>query len=780
MDLLKYQWHFPENSPEIENNIKALQLAGLNYSPAFLRLCIQRGLNTKEFIEQATDQEPQLYHSPFLMFDMEKAINRLHQAIENNERILIYGDYDADGITSTLILAETLEIMGANFTYYLPNRLVDGYGPNLERYQEFVEKGVNLILTCDNGVAGFEAIDWAMSNGVDVIVSDHHEIQETLPNAYAIIHPRHPKGTYPFGELSGAGVALKLAHALLDELPTESLELAAIGTIADLVSLTDENRTIVLSGLNLMAETQRPGLLKLFENESVKLSEIDTDTVGFIIGPRLNAIGRLGDPTPALHLLQTLDEEEAETLLVLINEKNRQRQAIVTKIYENVVERINRLNKLPDIIIESDKSWPAGVLGIVASKICEKYHRPTILFEYQVESNRFRGSGRSFEGVHLFDWLSLAKETLAQFGGHSQAAGVTVNEKDWEVFKTKMSAIAKENEELLHQPSPLNIDLSLRASDLSEQLLNEISLLGPFGMDNPKPLITCDNTLLLKKREIGNTKQHIKFVIVDADDSKAVVEGIGFNKANLFEQMTVGDELRIAGYLTLNEWQGTRTVQIQLETIMQEGIQIRDFRASKFDQALLSIHNALFLCNNMQIKDWLEERLNASNEVSLYHLVNDERLKQFTHLVLVEPPNSLENFNHIMRDSNWEQLDLGVYLQESKWLSGMPKREEFAGLYRWLHQHGKEINIRENLSLISKQLSLPIPKLKCMISVFFEVGFVIIENGFASVKSFDSNAKIDLFNTDSFLKYQAAYQSEALLNYQTVNQIKTYINELRK
>lgn len=779
MSLIENHWQTPVTGGKIDEQLDKMKAAGLDFSPAFLRLCINRGLDSVEKILEATNPEPQLYHDPFLFYQMKRAIERLQQAIAAGELILIYGDYDADGITSTLILIEALEELGANFTYYLPNRLTDGYGPNIDRYQQFIEEGVRVILTCDNGVAGFEAIEYAQSQGVDVIVSDHHELQESLPSAYAIIHPRHPQGHYPFGELSGAGVALKLAHALLGELPINSMELAAIGTVADLVSLTDENRTIVKSGLKLMSETLRIGLEKMLVEESVNLRKINADTIGFVVGPRLNAVGRLGDPSPALELLKTIDDIEADHLLQKVNEQNKKRQAIVNDITQQVLEQIEKYATLPPIIIAAAPNWPAGVLGIVASKITERYHRPTIIFEYQQAEQRYRGSGRSIEGINLFDCLTENKTYLAQFGGHSQAAGLTVLEREWENFKTAMQSTMANYQAVFEKPKTLNVDMALPLTLATEEFVKEFQLLAPFGMDNPKPVFAFNEVELQQKRVIGNQHQHIKFSIYKEDTS---IEGIGFSKANLFSPINLDETFSLIGYLDINEWQGNRQVQIQVLDVKVKGIMIRDFRSSKFNNELLKNRHTAFFYQQSNLKGWLADRVHPSNTIISYdEWLNNPTLNlDLSHIALIEAPKNIEQFNRLMLNSNIKLVDLGVYLTESKWLAGMPSKAEFAAVYRWILGQKKGFDISKAIQVLSQQMNLPVTKLKCIFKVFFEVKFVIMKDGLTVPLPVDKTVKVDLVESKAYQQYEQSFKTEELLNYQTIEKIKQYINELRK
>ena len=299
-----------------------------------LQILMERGYDSLEAINNFLDPDARGLYDPNFMHDMELGVDRIQQAIMNGEKIVIYGDYDVDGITSTALMYETLEELGAEVEYYIPDRFKDGYGPNVEVYKRLIDEGVSLIVTVDNGVAGHEAIDYANQHGVDVVITDHHELPETLPDAYAIIHPRHPEGDYPFGELSGVGVAFKVAAALLEELPQDVLDLVALGTVADLVSLTGENRILVKYGLQLLQQTMRPGLQSLYKVAGIEVPTITEETIGFSLAPRLNALGRMENGSLGVELLTTLDEERAEELAKTTNQLNIKRQEEVNKIVE--------------------------------------------------------------------------------------------------------------------------------------------------------------------------------------------------------------------------------------------------------------------------------------------------------------------------------------------------------------------------------------------------------------------------------------------------------------
>ena len=769
-NLSRYQWQEKPLPTNWQTQVEMLQKAGLKFSPAFLKLCLVRGLTTVEAIEQATTKQPQLFHDPFLLYDMDKAIERLMSAVEIGQQIVVYGDYDADGITSTLILYEALVQLGAEVRYYLPNRLIDGYGPNLARYQQLVADGAELILTCDNGVAGHEAIEWAMSQGVDVIVSDHHELSPTLPPAYAVIHPRHPKGKYPFGELCGAGVALKIATALYDEVPIELVELAAIGTIADMMPLVDENRTIVKNGLQLMKETQRLGLLKLLETANIALEDIDEETIGFTIGPRLNAIGRLGDPTPALHLLQSEDELESEQLVALVEEKNNERKFIVETMMAEVQRKLEALPELPPIIIDSDPNWPAGVLGIVAGRLVEKYHRPVILCQYQTDQQWYKGSGRSIEGVHLFQLLQEQATLLQQFGGHKQAAGLTVSAQQWEHFQQAMLTAMSRYQNIIDQPEQKAVDLSIKIDELTVNFIEELHQLSPFGMENPRPMLRLEASLT-GLRTVGITQQHLKFQFSQHD---ATLDGIGFHLAEQLQGLSTGIEVIVFGEAKINQWKQKTLPQLQVVDIGTQDTIWVDWRSKNKQSSMWHLEQAVYCCQTEQSKMRIQAMLHPSSQVVTYQqLIEAESPKK--RLVFVDLPPQIEQLQKWMRQQSLSHVYIVGQTPASRYLVGVPSREEFAKLYRYIQQQ-ETFNIRENLARIEKQLRIPEIKLKTMFRVFFEAKFVTIENGQVMFQG-APETKVVLEKMPGMQQYIQLMEAESVLLYQSLEQIQQYFNE---
>lgn len=771
LTMAQYQWQLPERNESFIDNLTQLEQAGLDFSPAFLRILAHRGLNTRQNVEMATDQTPQIYHDPFLLYEMDKVILRIQEAITQNERILIYGDYDADGITSTLILYETLEMLGADVQYYLPHREHDGYGPNIDRYREFIEVGIQLILTCDNGIAGFEAIEFAQGQGIDVIVTDHHEIQGKLPQAYAIIHPDHPLGEYPFKSLSGAGVALKVATALMDEVPIEAIELAMIGTMADMVALTDENRTIVLSGLNLLKSTQRIGLKLLLDTQGIDSESINEDTIGFTIGPRLNAIGRLGDPTPGLELLKTFDEDVAQELVGFIENENQRRKDMVDHIYQEVLASFDHQQDVPDIIIAGHETWTAGILGIVASRLLNEFHRPVILCQYIPEQHVYKGSARSIEGINIFKLLRDHHHLLKYFGGHEQAAGLTISQENWQEFIQSMQTGLLEYRTILDQPQTLPVDVTLSLSEITLEFIQELKLLGPFGTGNPKVSVHIEDITLQQLKYLGKNKTHLK---LQMSQDGTTLPGLLFNKAHLFDELQEEMTLSCIGYLDINRWNNQVSVQCLLEDMGIKGRQWIDVRGSEIPAKLFELSHTYYVFENDRVMRHIQQQLSHDHIVTTYDSLDVQ--DTYDQLVIMQPPKHLSQLTHLIKEHSWKKIYLGSYVHESKYLHGLPQRTELQVFYTWLMQQ-PAFEIRPNLVQIAKHLNIPVLKIKTMIKMFLEAKFVTIKNGWIQANSVQIKEKIDLMQLPTALAYQEAMEVEALLNYKSIEEVKAYFEK---
>ena len=498
------------------------------------------------------------------MPDMALAVDRIIKAINNKEKILIYGDYDVDGITSITVVKNFLLERGANVTQYIPNRLNEGYGLNKDAIKKISDDAVNLIITVDCGISGIEEVDYANSLGLEVIVTDHHEVGEVLPNAIAVVDAKRKDSTYPFRELAGVGVGFKLIQAIAQRLELEEkeylkyLDIVCIGTISDIVPLVDENRVIAKLGLKLVEVTKNVGLKALLEASGYK--KIDSFTVSFGLAPRINACGRMGKEKEALNLFLTQDENEAKKIALRLNEYNKERQDIEKRIYEDAVNKIEKSEKNKQVLVLGSENWHHGVIGIVASKITDLYFKPSILICF--EEDEGKGSGRSIPGFDLYESLTNCSENLEKFGGHSMAVGVTLKKENFEKFKEEFEKYAQ-NSNICDIIPIIKIDEEITLEDINIKAVEELNMLEPFGEANKMPLFMYKNLKIHSIRTLSEGK-HIKLTL---KDNNFYIDSIGFNLGHLAEEYQIGDKVDVVGSLEINRFNGRESVQINLKDL---------------------------------------------------------------------------------------------------------------------------------------------------------------------------------------------------------------------
>lgn len=734
----KYDWQIATNFSD-ESFIKKAKKLGLEASVA--NLVYQRGIQTEEalrdFLEPSLDQ----LHDPYELHDMDKTVTRIRQAIENYEQILIYGDYDADGMTSASIVKEALEQLGAECQVYLPNRFTDGYGPNASVYKYFIEnQGISLIVTVDNGVAGHEAIELAQSMGVDVIVTDHHSMPEVLPDAYAIIHPEHPEADYPFKHLAGCGVAFKLATALLEEVQVELLDLVAIGTIADMVSLTGENRILVKYGLSVLKNTQRIGLQELFKIAGIQENEVDEETVGFQIAPRLNALGRLDDPNPAIELLTGFDEEEARDIALMINQKNEERKEIVQKIYDEAKTMVD-LNKPVQVL--AGEGWNPGVLGIVAGRLLEELHQPVIVLN--IENDLAKGSARSIEAVDIFEALDPHRDLFVAFGGHAGAAGMTLEASKLEALSQVLVAYIEDNQVDLSTKNELFLDEELSLPDLTLEPLKNFEKLAPFGMDNKKPVFYLKDFKVENAHTMGAGNTHLKLKISQAD---AVFEVVAFGLGNLATEFSQTKNLELAVTLSVNKWNGQTSLQLMLVDARVNGIQLFNIRGKNAP-----------LPENVPVLRFSEEMPN---------------LEKSRAVVVYDLPERLNQLKVIIQQGHFEAIYFKNEIAQPYYLTGFGTRDQFAKLYKTIYQF-PEFDIRYKLKELAVYLKIdPILLIK-MIQIFEELDFVTIQDGVMQVNKKAEKKAIE--NSHIYQELKKTVKEQELMALGTVQEIYDYLIE---
>lgn len=502
------------------------------------------------------------FHDPFLMPDMGKAVDRIIQAINKNEKTIIYGDYDVDGITSSTVLKRYLEERNLHTDIYIPNRLDEGYGLNENAIKQIAKNNYKLIITVDCGITGNKEVCLAKKLGIDVIVTDHHETTENLPEAIAVVDCKRKDNKYPFKGLAGVGVTFKTMQAiskrlkLPDETYLKYLDIICIGTISDIVPLEDENRVISKLGLKLVKQTRNIGLKELLESAGYK--QIDSNTISFGIAPRINACGRMGHEKEAVNLFLTDIKQEARQITQELNKYNLQRQEVEKNIFSEVEKEIN--NDEPCIIIGKE-NWHHGVIGIVASKITEMYSKPSILLCY--EGNIAKGSGRSIKGFDLHEALANCDTYIEQFGGHSMAIGITIKKENVDKFKNQLEEYAK-NKKIEEIVPVINIDDKINLKDISIQDVKDLKLLEPFGEANQVPLFQLSELKVVSIRALSEGK-HLKMTL--KDENNKYIDVIGFNMGNLSEEYKIGNKVDVVGTLEINSYKEIENIQLNLKDI---------------------------------------------------------------------------------------------------------------------------------------------------------------------------------------------------------------------
>ena len=542
------KWEFYE-----ENNEKIIEIAKKhNISELLTKILVNRGIIDDKEIDTFLNPTRNDFYDPYLMPDMEKAVERIIKAINNQEKVMIYGDYDVDGITSITILKKFLEERGLKTGHYIPNRLEEGYGLNENAIRSIAEQKYTLMITVDCGISGIEEVDLANQLGIETIITDHHEQLENLPNAYAIINAKRKDSQYPFRGLAGCGAVFKLIQAISIRLKLEEkeflkyLDIVCVGTISDIVPLVDENRVIAKLGLKLVAQTRNIGLRELILQSGYK--KVDSNTISFGVAPRINACGRMGYQEEALDLFLTNNIEEARKITARLNSYNVERQTKEKDIFEQAIKELEKedIKNLNTIVLSGD-NWHHGVIGIVASKLTEKFYKPTILICF--EDDIGKGSGRSLPGFDLHEALVESSAYLEKYGGHEMAVGLSLKKEKYNDFKLAFEEIAKSKN--IQQIIPvIKIDSIITAKDVNKKTIEELELLEPFGEKNKNPIFVYKNLKIDSIRALSEGK-HLKLTL---KDDNLLINAIGFNLGHLSEEYLIGDKIDIAGNLEINKY----------------------------------------------------------------------------------------------------------------------------------------------------------------------------------------------------------------------------------
>ena len=737
---IKYNWIYPNYD---ENFIKELESYSISKNIA--KILNARNITDMNSVKKYFSDEYEEGYDPFLMHDMQKAVDRINEAIENEEKILVYGDYDADGITSTVLLVETLISMGANVSSYIPNRFEEGYGPNKEAFTKIIDSGITLIITVDNGIAGVEEVDLANELGCDVIVTDHHKIQDTIPNAYAIIHPEHPEGNYPFKKLAGVGVAFKLAHALLEIFPDFLLDLVAIGTIADMVSITDENRIFVKQGLELINDDPRIGLKMLLELSGID-TKIDEQTVGFYIAPKLNSIGRMDSAKLGLTFLMAEEPVTARALAEQIEQYNIQRKQVTEDIVKDVISKIENSEKKQKNVIMVSGEYHEGVLGIVASNIVEKYQKP--VFIMNEKEGVLKGSARSIFDFNIYVAMNKISDLFLAFGGHTLAAGFSFEKSNFEKIQEFLDNEFEKFKQNNDLKANKNIDIVTSLEDISYQFINSLDALKPYGMDFEKPTVLIENAMVLNKAYFGSEKQYLRLTIADEVGN---LDCITFKDSVTFDKVEKNDIIDLLCNIDKNNFNGRTKLQAHIIDINIKEFLFEDLRFINYDIANIDI-NCLKLSKHKDDKD---------NNFYQYKDLDSLIDREFEYIYLLDIPTSKEYLYKII---NLKPKKVFLICEEKQVLSDvyLIDKNRLIKLFNLIiSTNNKQINVAQQLDKLLVVLKTNVDSLKIMIQIFKELELINFINNTIILNP--DYKTVDLKKSSSFIRMENIFEVENLL-----------------
>ena len=707
------------------------------------RLLHSRGIKTEEEIyEFLHPLEMKIIH-PKAFCDMEKVVERLSKAIDEGEKIVIHGDFDSDGVTSTSLLYRTFKYLGADVNYFIPNRETEGHGFDTKALVKLMTQvKPKVIISCDCGISDVDAVNFLNSFKIDVIITDHHEAPEVLPKALGIINPKAPnaldenltaKQIESLTSLAGVGVAFKTAHALLEkygklEFISEILPYVAIGTVADLVPLIGENRYLVTKGLELISAGKHFGISQLLASAGYK-GQITSEQIAFGIAPRINASGRLDTVDSALKVLISDNKQEIQVAIQTLNEFNKIRQELCQNIFAEADEMVKKEGNRNSAIVLFNKDWHIGIIGIVASMLVEKYYKPTFLMTYSTETKQYRCSARSVEGINLYDAISMNSELLDGFGGHSMAAGLAFSEEkaSFEQVKSALCKTVKEMSQGKDLKPFINIDLLLEPDDVTVDLVEQISQLEPFGQSNPSPIFALKNLKIKEKRLMGDNKNHLRLKCIGGSSELTCIR---WKDGDI--SLVQGDPLDIAFHPQINEFNGNTSVQLILDDIHSEYLKEEDnlpkqklFDHRKKTDILPQVNdyvksskqNILIFAESKPILD----RLKPFDALYSRTITRDS-LRPCDALMLFDYPADKETFDRILNQTtplaiHFMNYDL-KYMDEEEFLNTVCKMLKFA-----CHNNGGKVELRRCASFLGKSYKV----FELLFSIFDDVGLIKIK-----------------------------------------------------
>ncbi len=702
------------------------------------RLLAARGIKTDEDIKEFLNPlEMKLTH-PKVFTDMEKCVERLSQAIDNGEKIVIHGDFDADGVTSTSLLYKTFKYLGADVNYFIPHREKEGHGFDTKALVKLMTQvKPKLIISCDCGISDVDAVNFLNSFKIDVIITDHHEAPDILPNAYGIINPKAPnaldeslttKQITSLTSLAGVGVAFKVAQAMLEkysklEFISQILPYVAVGTVADLVPLIGENRYYVTKGLDLISNGKHYGLSRLLESAGYK-GQITSEHIAFGVAPRINASGRLDTVDEALKVLISDNKQEIEMAIQNLNEFNKVRQELCQNIFAEADEMIK--NNRDVAIVLFNKDWHVGIIGIVASMLVEKYYKPTFLMTYSEETKQYRCSARSVDGINLYDAIAANAEMFDGFGGHAMAGGLSFSQHSFEEVKSALCKTIKEMSQGKDLKPFINIDLELMPDDIHVDLVEQLSQLEPFGMCNPSPIFAIKNLKIKEKRLMGENKNHLRLT---CNAGTSEFNCIRWKQGDI--SLVNGDTLDIAFHPQINEYNGNTSIQLIIEDIHSEylkeeentpSVNLYDHRKKTDilpqvnDYVKNSKQNILIFAESKQVCDKLKPFSALAEKI-----ITRDSLTSCDALMFFDYPADRETFDRILEITSPSAIHFMNY--EQKFLDEEEFLKTVYGMLKFAcHNNGGKVEFRRFASFLGKSYKV----FELLFSILEEVGLVEI------------------------------------------------------
>ncbi|TVT29326.1 single-stranded-DNA-specific exonuclease RecJ [Salinicoccus cyprini] len=740
----KYEWKVRRRSSDMPDDL----IDKFKLNPLEQTILENRGYTTESDLERI--YRPKTY-DPSLVYGMADAVARIETAFDADERILIYGDFDADGITSTVLLLNALRRRTENVDYFIPSRIEDGYGPNRAVFEELVVGQYDLVITVDNGVSGGKEIAFLKSEGIETIVVDHHAFGDNVPDA-TIIHPDHPDGTYPFRSLAGVGITYKLVQALGLE-AKEDIGWVAIGTVADLVPMIDENKKLVIEGLKVLNDSPPTGVHTLLRSAGHD-GQMDEETIAFTLAPRLNATGRLGEAEIAVELLLESDSGVAYEQAMVVENMNLERKQLVETIFDEAKTQVE-----PDrqINIVYQDGWHPGVLGIVASKIVEQYGKPAIVLT--LDDGIYRGSARSIEGVDLHGVLSEHSNHHHRFGGHAQALGVEVLQADIESFTQELTGYF---DQLQLDLRPVKyIDYQIKQGNMTMKAFERFDRLKPFGQSFQSPVFLISNENISTIRQVGKDKSHIKLSVAQVG-----MDVIGFGYGHLVNEVSQGDAISLVGTVNVNVFNQSRTLQMMLQDVSVDSVQLIDMR-SRTDQRfdIISSDDIFVIAEGREKKG-----------ENYYHFGEVLPFTSKT-VVLRDLPESVDNLAYSLGGIHASKIISIFNQKEELFFTGIPKTETITELHRLIESADDgSIDLAKHAPALAGRLGIKMKFLKMSIDIMTDLEIIRVEDGIIYKDQGDSAWRLE--ESAYYQNLRNQLEAERLLKMSSSTELKDYLRTL--